>query len=84
MHKIKALSGVPALREGKGKVGPVITDNGNFIVDAKFGCIDAPLNLESKLKDIIGIVETGLFNKMTYTAYIGELQVLLKQSKTND
>jgi ribose 5-phosphate isomerase A len=59
------------LREGKGKVGPVITDNGNFIIDADFGIIKDPRELEMKLKNIPGIVETGLFIGMVDLAYIG-------------
>jgi len=43
-RKIIAAGGKPVLREGKGKLGPVITDNGNAILDANFGEI---ANLES-------------------------------------
>ena len=47
------------LRLAKGKDGPVITENGNFILDAVFGNIDE--NFEQKLKNIIGVLDTGLF-----------------------
>ncbi|MDP6888481.1 MAG: ribose-5-phosphate isomerase RpiA [Candidatus Thalassarchaeaceae archaeon] len=44
---------------------PFFTDNGNLILDAHFGPnIDAPLDLESALKEIAGVVEVGLFNEM--------------------
>jgi ribose 5-phosphate isomerase A len=59
------------LREGKGKVGPVITDNGNFIIDASFGLIGDAAELEKKLKMIPGVVETGLFIGLANIAYIG-------------
>lgn len=72
MIKIKEAGAEPVLREGKGKVGPVITDNGNVIVDAKFGPIDAPSRLENMLKGLPGVVETGLFIKMANIAYIGK------------
>jgi ribose 5-phosphate isomerase A len=49
-HRIAELGGKPVLREGKGKVGPVITDNGNIIVDAHFGVIHEPAELEAKLR----------------------------------
>ena len=69
--RIKKMKGTPILREGKGKVGPIITDNGNFIVDADFGPIDAPDKLNSELKSIPGLVETGLFINTADTVYIG-------------
>ncbi len=47
------------LRLAKKKDGPVITENGNLIIDAKFENVDE--NFERKLKDIVGVIETGLF-----------------------
>ena len=47
------------LRLAKKKDGPVITENGNVIVDAKFEKVDA--GFEVKLKSIPGVIETGLF-----------------------
>jgi len=47
------------LRPAKGKDGPVITENGNLIVDAKFE--DVPDDLEIKIKSITGVIESGLF-----------------------
>jgi len=70
--KINVLGGKPILREGVKKVGPIVTDNGNFIIDAYFGIIRKPLELEQKLKNITGIVETGLFVGMADIAYIGK------------
>lgn len=69
--RIKKMKGKPVLREVKGKVGPVVTDNGNFIVDADFGPIDAPGELNAKLKSIPGVVETGLFVGMANIVYVG-------------
>lgn len=47
------------LRLGKGKDGPIITENNNFILDVKFDNID--INLETKIKQITGVIESGLF-----------------------
>ena len=47
------------LRLAKKKDGPVITENGNLIIDAKFENIDE--NFEKTLKSIVGVIETGLF-----------------------
>ena len=48
-----------ALRMALKKDGPVITENGNFIIDVNFENITQ--DLEKKLKNITGVVETGLF-----------------------
>ena len=71
MNKITEMKGVPTMRMGKRKAGPVITDNGNFILDADFGLIKSPLNLELDLIRIPGVVETGLFVDIADACYIG-------------
>jgi len=71
MLKMQEKGGKPVLREAKGKVGPVVTDNGNFIVDVDFGHINAPKKLDSQLKSIPGIIETGLFVQMADIVYVG-------------
>jgi ribose 5-phosphate isomerase A len=47
-----------AIRKG----GPVITDQGNFVLDITFpGGIDDPVVLEYQLNNIPGVLENGLF-----------------------
>ena len=70
-RRIQKLGGSPVLRETKGKLGPVISDNGNAILDATFGVIKNPEQLNQQLKMIPGIVETGLFLGMTDIVYLG-------------
>ena len=70
INKITTLGGMPIVREGKGKLGPIITDNGNVIVDACFGLIQNPQELSVKVKGIPGVVETGFFIDLTDIAYI--------------
>ena len=53
------------------KAGPVVSDNGNFIVDADFGRISDPEDLHDKLVQIPGILENGLFVRMAEKAYFG-------------
>ncbi len=53
------------VREGSGKDGPVITDNGNFIVDCSFGRIDSPASLEDRIEGIPGVLGAGIFSKLT-------------------
>lgn len=69
--RIARIGGKGKLRENTGKVGPVITDNGNFLIDADFGRVQNPSRLERSLKAIPGVLETGLFLKLTRRAYIG-------------
>jgi len=71
MSKIKEMGGKPVLREAKGKVGPVITDNGNFIIDAEFAQIPELKELNTRLKLIPGVIETGLFIEMADVVYLG-------------
>jgi ribose 5-phosphate isomerase A len=72
IKKLQAMGGKAKLREGSGKAGPVVTDNGNFILDADFGVITDPHALDQELIKIPGIVETGLFAKMAHAIYIGK------------
>jgi ribose 5-phosphate isomerase A len=77
-RRIEAVGGKAVLREGKGKLGPVITDNGNAIIDASFGSIDNVAELEKKLKMIPGVVETGLFIGLADIAYVGTASAVEK------
>jgi len=71
MFKVREMGGKPVLREGKGKVGPVVTDNGNFIIDVDFGPVSTPKELDSLLKSVSGVIETGLFVEMADIIYVG-------------
>lgn len=74
IKELTALGGAPKVRPGApAKAGPVITDNGNFIIDCDFGEIPAAkvADLNSKIKAMVGVVETGLFVGMAQKAYIG-------------
>ena len=71
-NQIELMGGKIVVREGTGKVGPVITDNGNAIIDASFGIIKNPKELNKKLKLITGVLETGLFIDSTDIVYIGK------------
>jgi len=69
--KIRGIGGKPVLRVGEGKAGPVVTDNGNFILDVRFQPFKSLSQLNTKLKLIPGVIETGLFLDMAHIAYIG-------------
>ena len=69
--KITNMGGRARLRQSAGKVGPVVTDNGNFILDADFGSIAHPTQLDRRLKMLPGVLDTGLFLKMVDCVYVG-------------
>ena len=56
-RKIVALGGQPEYREG------FVTDNGNIILDVHNLDITNPIELETTLNNIVGVVTNGLFAK---------------------
>ena len=56
-REIVALGGQPVWRDG------VVTDNGNWIIDVHNWRITNPVELESQLNQIVGVVAVGLFAK---------------------
>ncbi len=71
-QKLEKLGGKPKLRMAQSKMGPLVSDNGNFIIDTDFGIIENPVLLNEKLLTIPGVVDTGLFIGLTSKAYIGQ------------
>lgn len=61
LRRVTELGGSARLRVGTGKVGPVVSDLGNLIVDATFGAIDDLEALDRALNGIPGVVGHGLF-----------------------
>lgn len=60
------------LREGVRKCGPVITDNGNQIVDCLWKNPVEPEKMEDIIDDITGVVEVGFFTKNKPIAFIAK------------
>jgi len=74
MKAIEKLGGEPTLRMGVKKAGPVVTDEGNLVIDVKFANgIDDPASLEKTLNNIPGVLENGLFVNVADTVLIGEI-----------
>ena len=71
---IEKLGGKPELRMGVKKAGPVITDQGNMVLDVKFDNIDDPVNLEKTLNNIPGVLENGIFVNCTDVVLVGEVK----------
>ena len=74
MRAIEKLGGKPEIRMAVKKDGPVITDQGNMIVDVQFGAIENPADLEKTLNNIPGVLENGLFVGVTDLVLIGEVK----------
>ena len=56
-REIVLLGGSPEYRDG------VVTDNGNIILDVHDLPLTKPIEMEQRLKQIVGVVESGLFAK---------------------
>ncbi|KAI8646469.1 ribose 5-phosphate isomerase [Parasitella parasitica] len=54
------------------KAGPVVTDNGNFILDCHFGPIPDPGALYREIKCLTGVLDVGLFCGMAERAFFGD------------
>jgi ribose 5-phosphate isomerase A len=78
---IKELGGEPLLREAERRVGAVVTDNGNYIIDVDFGPIDDAEELNRGLKFIPGVIETGLFMNMADIVYLGNKDGIINLEK---
>ena len=68
---VKKYNGIPVLRMAERKDGPVITDNGNFILDVNFGSVEDPEYLEKELNSIPGVVENGIFAGIVDEVIVG-------------
>jgi len=68
-RKLQKLGAHTTLRPGPDDK-PFVTDGGNFIVDCSFSPIEAPAALDQELNSVVGVVEHGLFLKMTSRAIV--------------
>lgn len=70
-RELSALGGTAELRAAERKDGPVVTDNGNLVVDCTFGEISTPETLACDLSMIPGVVEHGLFVDLADEIHVG-------------
>lgn len=66
-RNIEKLGGKCTLRDN----GDFVTDNGNLILDCKFGLIPDSTALESSIKKIPGVAEVGIFSGMSNIIILG-------------
>ncbi|MEO1148318.1 MAG: ribose-5-phosphate isomerase RpiA [Cyanobacteria bacterium J06638_22] len=74
MRALEGLGGTPEIRMGVKKDGPVITDQGNMILDVKFAAIANPTDLEKTINNLPGVLDNGLFVGLADTILIGEIK----------
>ena len=56
------------------KAGPVVTDQGNLVLDVAFsGGIDDPISLEKEINNFPGVLENGLFVNLADQVPVGEI-----------
>jgi ribose 5-phosphate isomerase A len=70
-RRVRALDGEPTLRSADRKDGPVVTDNGNVVLDCDFGPIPDPATLAADLAAAPGVVEHGLFVGLADEIHVG-------------
>jgi ribose 5-phosphate isomerase A len=68
---VREAGGEPTLRRAERKDGPVVTDNGNLVLDCAFGAIDDPAALATTLSKAPGAVEHGLFVGLADAVHVG-------------
>lgn len=74
LRALKALGGQPELRMGVKKAGPVVTDQGNLVIDVKFDDLSNAVELEKTINNIPGVLENGLFVNVASMVLVGELK----------
>jgi ribose 5-phosphate isomerase A len=68
---IAATGGKPTLRRLPSNE-PVVTDNGNYVIDCKYDGIRDPKALHDGLNALPGVIDNGLFVGMTGRVFVGD------------
>lgn len=73
-RRLEAYGGSVVIRDGVKKDGPVFSDNGNIILDYHSGLIDDPVEMESFINNIPGVVGCGIMAEFVpiTTVIVGE------------
>ncbi|WP_435197543.1 ribose-5-phosphate isomerase RpiA [Natronomonas sp. EA1] len=69
--RVRDMDGEPTLRAAERKDGPVVTDNGNLVLDCEFGEIGDPAKLAWGLAEVPGVVAHGLFVGLADAVFVG-------------
>jgi ribose 5-phosphate isomerase A len=72
--RLKSMGGVAELRMATRKAGPVVTDQGNLVLDVRFDAgISDPIALERDINNLPGVLENGLFVNLADEVLVGEI-----------
>jgi ribose 5-phosphate isomerase A len=72
--QLAQMGGEAQLRMAVKKAGPVVTDQGNLVLDVRFaGGIGDPAGLEKEINNLPGVLENGLFVNLTDQVLVGEI-----------
>jgi ribose 5-phosphate isomerase A len=71
IRELEKLGAKPELRQAVRKAGPVVTDHGNLILDARFSSAFTPADMERLLNSIPGVVENGIFTHPVTDLFVG-------------
>ena len=80
-ERLRDLGATPSLRmrpDGQ----PFVTDGGHYILDCVFGEIASPMDLDTRLDRVVGLVEHGLFVGMTSQVIVGGASGVTTLSRT--
>ena len=73
--KISEINGFSSLRMAEKKAGPVVTDQGNLILDVLFkNGINNPKETEIIINNIPGVLENGLFVDLADKILVGKIE----------
>ena len=72
---ISEMNGNSSLRMATKKAGPVVTDQGNLVLDVLFNDgIKNPKDIEMSINNIPGVLENGLFVDLTDQVLVGKIE----------
>ncbi|MBO8232664.1 ribose 5-phosphate isomerase A [Prochlorococcus marinus str. MU1402] len=74
-ESISKMNGISTLRMATKKAGPIVTDQGNLILDVLFNDgIKNPKEIEMTINNIPGVLENGLFVDLTDKVLVGKIE----------
>ncbi len=82
--RLRAWGGEPELRMGLRKDGPVITDNGQMVLDVRFSPQADLRQIDKELHNLPGVVETGLFYDLAKRALVGKADGMMVETLVNN
>jgi len=69
---LRGLGAEPVLRMGQRKDGPVVTDQGLWVLDARFDGIADPVAMAAAIRRVPGVLDHGLFVGLATDVFVGE------------